>query len=112
MKAKKIIFGTGIALALSLGLISAFANGEQKSLKVDATPGAGNVCIDGVSFDANPYYKNGDTTTFTGNSSDYNAYYDASSGSPSRRDFHSRSCISAQYVPLREVHGSFKEVCS
>src|SRR3954468_10858732 len=27
-------------------------------------------------------------------------YYDAPPGPPSRRDFHSRSCISTQYVPL------------
>ena len=39
-------------------------------------------------------------------------YYDASPGSPSRRDCHSRSCISTQYVPLREVHGSLEEICS
>lgn len=26
------------------------------------------------------YYKNGDTDTFTGNASDYNAYYDSANG--------------------------------
>ena len=39
-------------------------------------------------------------------------YYDASPASPSRGDCHSRSCISTQYVPLWEVHGSPKEICS
>ena len=35
-----------------------------------------------------------------------------SPGSSSWRDCDSRYCISTQYVPLREVHGSLEEICS
>ena len=50
-------------------------------------PGASDVSINGTDFSANAYYKNDDTTSFTGTSSDYNAWYDAASGTLHLNDF-------------------------
>ena len=80
MKIKKLLFGGIIASAMSLGLMAAIGLNKSDALGVDAAPTADKVFIGDVSFDANPYYKNGDTTTFTGSSLAYNAYYDASTG--------------------------------
>ena len=80
MNIKKLLFGGIIASAMSLGLMAAIGLNKSDALGVDAAPTADKVFIGDVSFDANPYYKNGDTTTFTGTSLDYNAYYDVSTG--------------------------------
>ena len=43
-------------------------------------PGAANISIDSTNFSANAYYKNGDTTSFSGTAGDYNAWYEAATG--------------------------------
>ena len=102
MKIKKLLFGGIIASAMTLGLISAIGLNKSNALGVDAAPTADKVFIGDVSFDANPYYKNGDTTTFTGSSLEYNAYYDVSTGKLELNEYNGDkiSCTSTESITI------------
>ncbi|MBR0413064.1 MAG: InlB B-repeat-containing protein [Eubacterium sp.] len=52
------------------------------------------IYIGDTSFNANAYYRNGDTTTFTGNSGNYNAYFEASTGTLYLKDYYGPQIIS------------------
>ncbi len=85
MKLKKLLLVSGLAFAMPVSLISlSIASSLERKEPVRAnaaTPAKSTVFINGVSFDAGgDYFKNGDTSTFTGTNSDYNAYYDQSLG--------------------------------
>ncbi len=65
-----------------------------------AYPTTANVTINGVSFAGNAYYRNGDTTTFTGTAYNYNAWYDASSGTLHLNNFNGGAISSHSADPL------------